>query len=239
MGKPDNKLVFKFVCYQKLMKIKLFKNFKNCEKGITLIELIAVIFIIGLFSAIVIADFPTIQKHFALSRASYQLAQDLRKIQDLGLSGVQINDMAGNPITSVQGYGIYIDAASAPQQYVIYADINDNNPADDQVYSGLLSFPLCSQKVNPTTDCVLDVVNIADSDPDIYIKDLNDITGFPVASSTSINFSPPNPTINIDNLCTTCPYPANTKVGIVLGLHSDNSAERTVWINTSGLISVQ
>ena len=220
------------------MVFKFFQNLKNREEGITLVEIVAVIFIIGLFSAIVIADFPTIQKHFALSRASYQLAQDLRKIQDLGLSGVQTTDMAGNPI-SVQGYGIYIDAASAPQQYVIYADINDNNPADDQLYSGLPSFPLCSKKVNPATDCVLDVVDISASDPDIYIKDLNNITGFPVASSTSINFSPPNPTVNIDNLCTTCPYPANTQVGIVLGLHSDNSAERTVWINTSGLISVQ
>ena len=220
------------------MVFKFFQNLKNRENGVTLIEIMAVVLIIGIFSAIVIADFPTIQKHFALSRASYQLSQDLRKIQDLGLSGVQTKDMAGNPIP-VQGYGIYIDAASASQQYVIYADINDGNPADNQVYSGLSSFPLCSQKVNPTTDCVLEVVNIAGSDPDIYIKDLDNITGFPIASSTSVNFSPPNPTVNIDNLCTTCPYPANTQVGIVLGLHSDNYAERTVWINTSGLISVQ
>jgi type II secretory pathway pseudopilin PulG len=102
------------------MVLKPVKNINSA--GITLVEIIVVIFIIALFSAIVIADFPTIQKHFALSRASYQLAQDLRKIQDLGLSGVQTKDMIGNTI-SVQGYGIYINTSQSREQYVMYADV--------------------------------------------------------------------------------------------------------------------
>jgi prepilin-type N-terminal cleavage/methylation domain-containing protein len=211
----------------------IFPNLKN-NKGITLVEIIVVIFIIALFSSIIIADFPTIQKHFALSRASYQLAQDLRKIQDLGLSGVQITDMEVNPVL-VQGYGIFLYPEQSDKQYVIYADIDDGLPSDSQKYSNDLSYPLCSQKISPKTDCVLNVVDVSQDDPDLYIKDINNICGVPF---TSINFSPPDPDVAIDNLCSFYPYPENTEVGIVLGLHSDNSAERTVCVSTSGLISV-
>ena len=204
------------------------------SRGITLVEIIVVIFIITLFSSIVIADFPKIERHFALSRVSYKLAQDLRRIQDLGLSGVQIKDSIGNQIP-VQGYGIYFNPTQSPVQYVIYADVYDGRSEDSQKYTGDQSYLRCSNLVAPKVDCVLDVIDISKENPDIYIKAITNIN----STFTSVNFSPPDPTIYIDSLCLFCPFPANSEMGIVLGLHSDASAERTVKINTSGLIGVQ
>ena len=49
---------------------------KNFQKGITLIELIVVIFLVVLFSSITIYSLQRIQANLALSRSAYKLAQD-------------------------------------------------------------------------------------------------------------------------------------------------------------------
>lgn len=206
----------------------------------TLIEIIVVIFIIVLFSLIVISDFPKIKRQFALSNSAYQLAQDLRQTQDLGLSGVQVKDSNGQPIT-VRGYGVYA-SSGGPAQYVIYADVPDESGSSDQKYgggSGGQLYPLCDQ-VDQTgnnirlTDCVIKIVDLTKEDPGLYIKDIKDADNLSIFN-ISVNFSPPNPVTAIKD------GSGNTYsgVGIVLGLTDDNSATRTVWVNTSGLINVQ
>ncbi len=220
------------------MVYKLFSNLKNKDKGVTLVELVVVIFLIAIFSTILIADFPRIQRQFALSRVSYKLAQDLRRTQDLGLSGVKTLDKNKNQI-AVKGYGIYIDTATQPiKKYIIYADIDvDNTKKDTQKYSGDSNFPLCNAEVDIKSDCVIDVIDVSKENSNLYIKKVKNLTTS--ATNVSINFTPPNPTINIDGLDTINNQPPdNSRVGIVLGLTSDGS-ERTVWINTSGLINVQ
>jgi type II secretory pathway pseudopilin PulG len=220
-----------------------FPNLKSAERGITLIEIIVVIFLIAMFSVIIISDYPKIQRYFALSRAAYKFAQDLRKTEDLGFSGVLLNDKKGVPII-IKGYGMYINVSSQPaKQYIIYADVAgapiNGVRTSDQKYSGDLSYPLCSQVDQQnnenngmrTTDCVMEIINVTNANPDLYIKPvINNISG----NYTSINFSPPNPNINIDNLS-----PGQFSIGIVLGLTFDPLSTRTVWVNTSGLINVQ
>lgn len=204
--------------------LKFFQNLKNCQKGFTLVEIIVVISIIALFSAILVSDFPKIQRQFALSSATYKLAQDLRRVQDLGLSGVQVADRQGDLI-AVKGYGIYINLAQSAKKYILYADVNG-----DQKYSGDTSFSLCSQLNNPASDCTIEVVDISKENSNLYIKQINNITG----NFTSINFSPPNPTITLNNLAS-----GQSQVGIVLSLKSDVLSTRAVWVNTSGLINVK
>ena len=197
---------------------------KNSSGGITLIEIVVVIFIIALFSMILISDFPKIQRQFALSRVTYKLAQDLRKTQDLGLSGVQIKDSQGNPIAA-KGYGIYISTPPT-EQYVIYAD-RGNNP--NYKYDNSSS-QLCSDNTEPESDCILETIDVSKENPDLKIKNIENIIG----SYVSINFRPPDPIVDIDTLSS-----SSSKIGIVLGLSSDSSAIRKVWVNTSGLINVQ
>jgi len=187
---------------------------KNLEKGITLIEIIVVIFIISMFSTVLISDFPRIQRQFALSRATYKLAQDIRKTQDLGLSGVKITDAEGNLIDA-KGYGIFINLAVLPsEQYVIYADKDGDN-----------------RYTSDFNDYIVETVIVNAVDSDLEIKEIININD----SFVSINFSPPDPITKIDTLQNNDQH----RVGIVLGLKSDDSVQKTVWVNTSGLIRVQ
>jgi len=199
---------------------------QDLSTGITLVEIIVVIFIISMFSIILIAGFPKIQKQFAFSRVTYKLAQDLRRVQDLGLSGVQINngEIPARPITTIKGYGIYVNL-NQPAQYIIYADINNNYKYDPT------SSIECSKELitDPQTDCVIETVNVSKESSELRIKNIENIDG----SYTSINFRPPSPTIDIDNIAV-----AQNPVGIVLKLAS-SATTRTVWVNTAGLINIQ
>jgi Tfp pilus assembly protein PilE len=194
------------------MKIKP-ENFK--ENGITLVEVIVAIFIITVFSLIVIVDFPKIKRKFALSRTSYQLAQDLRRTEDFGFSGVQFLDEAGDVIVT-KGYGFY--AIKDNKEYFIYADTNDTT----------------DYRYTPSEDSIIETINILESEPGVYIKRI-DVSEGVYADWVSINFNPPNPNITI----TTNLGISTSRIGIVLGLDLDDSSERTVYVNSSGLVEVE
>jgi Tfp pilus assembly protein FimT len=213
----------------KFLKIKNWKNLKILSKGITLVEVIIAIFVATLFSTILISDFPRILSQFSLSRSVYKLAQDIRKAQDLGLSAVQFADQQGRLI-GAKGYGVYFDVGQSPaEKYLIYADRGEN---PDYKYDSA-NLQTCQQNANPERDCVLEIIDISKDNPDLFIKEIKNID----VAFTSINFSPPNPDISIDNLCRACAN--NSEIGIVISLKSNNSLQRTVWVNRSGLIRVE
>jgi len=186
------------------------------ERGITLIEIIVAIAIITLFSMILLADYPKIRRQFALSRSTYKLAQDLRKTQDLGLSGVQIAGI------QAKGYGIYISfEEDKNKEYIIYADNCPVTPAEPD-YEYTIG--------GDCNDSIIETVDISQAEREVYIKEIIRIDG----NQTSINFNPPNPDIVINNIRSN-----ESSIGIVLALSSDSSSTRTVYINTSGLIEVE
>lgn len=196
-------------------------SFKFQEKGITLVEIVVAIFIIALFSIMAVSDFPRIQKQFALSRATYKLAQDLRKTEDLGLSGIGLKDKQGNSIAA-QGYGIYINLGpnGSTTQYIIYADINNSKTYD-------ASQSCDSSGRTTTSDCAIETIDLSQQNPSLSISDIDNIgTNF-----TSINFMPPGPTVNIDNISS-----GYSKIEITLG---NGLTTRKVSVNTSGLINVE
>ena len=198
------------------MVLKFFPNIKNYNKGITLVEILVVVFIIAVLLAILVSDFPKIQRQFALSRATYKFAQDLRKVQDMALSGEKIRKPDGIEIT-VQGYGIYIDKTDN-KKYIIYADLDGNKK-----YTGI-------EEIYTTVDLNSDA-------PGVIIKDFILID----SNNVSINFSPPNPEIKISNLGTINLEEAN-RAGITFGLEADSSNStntRTVYIWKSGLIEAR
>lgn len=201
------------------------------ENGITLVEVVAVIFIIVFFSMIIISDFPKIQRQYALSSSAYKLAQNLRKAQDLGMSGLQIKDLSGQPV-NVKGYGVYVNTVFSRTKYAIYADVAGTDGNSDHKYGGNFdNTQLCSELIQPTQDCLVEpVIDITKQNSSLYIDRVNNTNA---GTYTSVNFSPPNPVINIEDLM------AGSEIGIVLGLTSDSSTTRTVKVNTSGLINTQ
>jgi type II secretory pathway pseudopilin PulG len=199
------------------MVFKFIYNLKK-EQGTTLIELLVVIFIIVLLSMILVSNFPEIQRQLALSRVTYKLAQDLRRAEDLALSGVKTSDSAGNLIEEAKGYGVYVEPGLQPTQYIIYADKDGSLD-----YGGLQS------------DSIIEVVDISENNPSLFIAGTYIDNGNITDNDVSINFNPPNPTTTITSGGDIC---ANCSVGITLGLKT-GPATRTVLVNTSGAISVK
>jgi len=187
------------------------------EHGATLTELIVVLFVIILFSVVAVSNFPKMARHFALSGAAYDLAQNVRKVQDLALSGLQTDDTIG-----AKGYGIYINLAFDDEKYYLYVDKGDYF---DKYYDGYGSD--CAPGGYGQSDCVLESIDINKENQGLFIKRFENL----MASSVSINFSPPNPETTIT--------PSALETGIVLGLRSEPSYEITVWINNGGLIKVE
>ncbi len=190
----------------------------NEERGITLVEVIVVVALIVIFSSILIADFPNIQKQFYLTRASYRLAQDLRRAQDLSLSGAFAKDDQGNDI-AIAGYGIYLDPNQNDREYTVYAD--SCQPFDSQYTP---PNELCADG-----DHIVSTVDLRDEGKEIFIKEFTNLD----ADSTSINFTPPNPRVTIQNICAGC-----KEVSIVLALDSQPSQTKSILVNTAGLITV-
>ena len=88
------------------------------ESGFSLLELLVVMFIISLLSAIVLINYRGNQDKYALNQATQKVASDLRRAQNMAISGV---DITGN----YYGYGVYIVDDST--SYFIYGDVNGDS----------------------------------------------------------------------------------------------------------------
>lgn len=88
----------------------MVSNFKfkisNSQRGITLIEIIVVVFIISLFSSIAFLNLPKIQGSFALNSAAYELAQNIRTAENNALSGVLSGNVSYTKSTDNNGISI-------------------------------------------------------------------------------------------------------------------------------------
>ncbi|MBI2053745.1 MAG: prepilin-type N-terminal cleavage/methylation domain-containing protein [Candidatus Staskawiczbacteria bacterium] len=191
-------------------KVPSFKN----NNGITLVEIIVTIFIILMFSAIIMSDFPKIRRQFSLSAATHRLAQDLRRAQDMALSGTQLVDEAGQPILA-KGFGIYINLSSLNgnnKQYILYGD----KDGDEQYDS--------------SADYTVDVIDMDKETKNIIIQGIYNT----LLDSCSINFSPPNPKTSISNL-----QSGVNRVKIVLAEEVNSAITREVYVYTSGLIETK
>ena len=193
---------------------------KNYQKGITLIEIIVVIFIITLFASIAFLNLPKIQGSFALSSAAYELAQNIRTAENMSTSGLK-TDSSGN---ATAGFGIFIDLSSANRLTKNYKMYADNCPVGnpDQLYSA-------------SGGCTDDssIIGVDKNNAGISMTvDSANLDGTP--QNVSINFLSPNPKINIDGMSNNF-----SEIHIVLSLDSDPSQKKTVIVNTSGLIEVQ
>ena len=198
-------------------------------------KLVVVIFIIALFTVILISNFPAMLRQFALSRVTYQFAQDLRKTQDLGLSGVQLNDKYGTAI-AVKGYGIYINFSNSTKQYLIYADVADATGVSDNKYDGDFNTIFCNNidQTSSTlkTDCIVSITDVTKEDPSLSIEKVTD-GGSNSYNSLSVNFSPPTPITTITTNAFTQPSTVN------IFLKNTDGTDRGVSVNSSGLINIQ
>lgn len=182
------------------------------KRGFTVIEMLVVLAIVAILPAVIIANFPQIKLQFALSRAAYSFAQNIRRAQDLSLSSLQYRD-ASHVVQQVYGYGIYLNLTDlGDQRYLLYADADPENQSYD---SG---------------DYIVENIDLAVSEPGVMIKEIDNVVG----DTASVNFSPPDPVTTIGQLTS-----GNTSIQVVFALQNDPSVTKIVLINTSGLVEIQ
>jgi len=153
-----------------------------------------------------------------LSRAAQKLAQDVRRAQDLALSGHSSIEQVGQQ--QIAGYGIYINV-SDNIQYIIYEDKVVDSSSD--------------KKYTNSTDEIIETIDISGFAVGVHIREINGVE----TGSASINFSPPNPLITLTMNSTD---QQNIEVTLCMDdycTEADRSMFRTVAVNKSGLIEIK
>jgi prepilin-type N-terminal cleavage/methylation domain-containing protein len=87
------------------------------QAGFTMTELLVVIFIISLLTISVLISYRGSKREYSLKQATQQLISNLRRVQNMAMSGVDIS--------VYNGYGIF--AQKNDNYYIIYADANDDS----------------------------------------------------------------------------------------------------------------
>jgi len=104
--------------------------------GFTLVESVIVLGIIVLIASFLLVGFPSFSQRINLQRASQRLALSLRKAQNMSLAVRQL-ELPSGVRTVPPAFGIYIDQASTPTSYFIFADLRPSDqlydPGDDIV----------------------------------------------------------------------------------------------------------
>lgn len=184
----------------------------NHQQGFTLLELTVVVLIIGLLSAIVLANYRGEEKQSALRRSVHQVAQDLRRAEEMAMSSRKTPPEFGEEIFPKGGYGIYFIENS--NSYILFADCNNNGDYDKT--GGAISCQEATE-LTPYPEIIEDFV----LEEGIILKTL-----FPT-SPLSITFTPPDPTVTISG--------GNTAT-ITLSLEAIPAITRTITVNKVGLI---
>ncbi len=118
------------------MKNKNFNQFNNKEKGFTLVELMVVVSIIIVITALTLFNNNQLNSSILVSNTAYEIGLIVRDAQVSGLGSKLISN-SGTATTSNQG--VYFDGAT-PEKIIFFADINNNNKFDsltdpNQVYN--------------------------------------------------------------------------------------------------------
>ena len=106
------------------------QNSKNQEKGFTLTEILVVIFIVALLSALTLVNLREGEEHFILLNVANKLGQDLRTAQEMSMSARHYGCGDG---WQMKGYGIYFTWDK--DSYFLQArceDVNNPDTYDDQ-----------------------------------------------------------------------------------------------------------
>jgi type II secretory pathway pseudopilin PulG len=204
-------------------KRKLFKAHKGFSHesgaGFTIIELVVIVAVVAVLSAVIILDLPKTKFQFALSRVAYKFTQDVRRTEDMALSQNQYKNSEGIA-QRISGYGFYADMTSlGNKKYIIYADANI---LDQQSGSWLHG-----NEQYDALDYIVETIDFSSTEPGIVIKEIDNVSD----NKVSINFDSTGLNTRIIQL-----NQNQNNVNVVFALESDLTKTKTVSINIAGLV---
>lgn len=140
------------------------------QKGFTLIELMVVVAIIGIVSVLVLANYRQDSARQSLVQAEQKLISDLRRAQNMAMSGTDINNQ-------YYGVGIYIDIGAEGDngKYIIYGEKQQDN-----------------RTYNSGSDTIIETINLP---PKIIIQSVSSGN-----NKLGVFYEPPDPRIYLDVL---------------------------------------
>lgn len=148
------------------------------KKGFTLLELMVIIGIMVILSLIVLPNYRQGERQFLLQRTAHKLAEEIRAVQNMAISGRECPECGGQ---KPDGYGIYIDAPQ--KEIIVYADTNDNQfygGGDGFIRNIELEKGVIVKQVNTPPNKVC--INFKPPDPKIVMK-------YPIGGGGDAEFS--------------------------------------------------
>ncbi|MCC7160336.1 type II secretion system protein [Candidatus Nomurabacteria bacterium] len=110
--------------------IKKITNFKfvirNCKKGMTYVELIVVLGIFSMLSAVAIFNYGDFQSNVDIKNLASDVATKVVEAQKASMSGV-LPQSGGYEKNWKPSYGVYFDTASDAASFIYFADLNQDN----------------------------------------------------------------------------------------------------------------
>jgi type II secretory pathway pseudopilin PulG len=106
------------------MLINIIPKNKIQNGGYTMTEALAVIAIIGVMSAVFIADYSSNRQNIFLKQAVGQVIADLRTAQNMAMNTAKFNGQI-----PLGGYGVHFNSPPS-SSYIIYADVDGQNDYD-------------------------------------------------------------------------------------------------------------
>jgi putative endonuclease len=208
-----------------LRELKKRLNFLPLKSGagFTLTEILVVIFIISLLSALTFANYRQGGKEMALQRSASELAQAIRRAQEMAISASECR--VCNPVQIPPAYGIYSpSAADLPTSTKIFADIDKDG------------------KFSPSQDKEIETVYYEQG---VNFSSLN-VTGCDLSGISfgrrrvHITFKPPDPEIQlIVGWPTGTEYATCSEIIMTLRFGGAGGPTKSVRINKAGLIEIQ
>ncbi len=193
------------------------------NRGITLIEVLTVVSVMVILSAITFGNYKGGNDSLALDRAAQKLAQDFRRVNEKAASGFDSG--------TYFSYGIYFNTSTNQEQYLIYG--NKSNDGGDKGYDP--NNPDPSKR-----DVSIETVVIEKGIKICSIKEI-DLSVTPNTETTvgsrSVCFVPPRPTVFMDE------NGSELEVSIVLAPEAETNCaapakSKTIKVNSIGRVDV-
>jgi len=178
--------------------------------GFTLVELLVVVGVIVILTAIILPNYRSATSQFALERSAHKMSQDIRRAAEMAMSA---KELPGGGIP-VGGYGIFfnIGTGGSDKKYILFAD-TDPLPDGNGYFSG--------------SDIPIEEIEL---EKGVVIQSINTPN-----NRVGINFKPPAPTVRIKFN----PGPGASVDTTIITLALESGPTKTIKVNKAGLIDVE